>query len=228
MKVFETELAGKKFRLAIAIKVDDKKKGLAKTKKLKKDAGMLFVFDKEETVSMNMRDMNYSLDMLFLDKKFEVIAYHRMHKNDEMLHTDTKYVIEVNAGELSALPVGRNLDPGEDIKKYIAEENTDKNVIIKLGKDMSEYSIFKRGGKISPKEVDLKAIPEAMQVLNDTGIILMNITGGERIFSRKHTEKILKLAKDVSTGKEEPEKLGELMTEILHIQDTQKPEYVYE
>jgi hypothetical protein len=65
-----------------------------------------------------------------------------------------------------------------------------------------------------------------MQVLDDTGKILMNIVGGRRIFSIEHTERIGSSIKKVDRGEAEEEELGELMKQIIHKQNTQKPEYV--
>lgn len=62
-----------------------------------------------------------------------------------------------------------------------------------------------------------------MQVLDDTGKVLMNIRGGERIFSIPHTEQLIT---KVERGDAAPEQLGELMSKIIHIQNTQEPEYV--
>ena len=85
---------------------------------------------------------------------------------------------------------------------------------------------FKQGGTIKIYEEDIKADKNKMQVLDDTGKVLMNIAGGERIFSIKHTNQLVELAQKVKDGTAEEEELGELMSEIIDIQNTQKPEYV--
>ena len=54
----------------------------------------------------------------------------------------------------------------------------------------------------------------------------MNIRGGERIFSIPHTEQLIAMAKKVERGDAAPEQLGELMSKIIYIQNTQEPEYV--
>jgi hypothetical protein len=46
-----------------------------------------------------------------------------------------------------------------------------------------------------------------MQVLDDTGKVLMNIVGGERIFSIEHTEKLVALSKKVDRGEANEEEL---------------------
>jgi uncharacterized membrane protein (UPF0127 family) len=251
MKVIKTKLRGRDFRLAVATTKKERKQGLSDTKKLKKDAGMLFVFKKPREVTMNMYKMNYPLDMVFTDSNWNVVEYKRMHPGEDIyVDSKVKYVIEVNAGSLSALPIGLDLNPDEEFIEFVndvdaeadedteevkeveqpkAKEESAKNIIIKLTDDeVDKHPVFKRGGKIQPKEKGLKINPHAMQVLDDTGVVLMNITGGERIFSRKHTEQLIQLAKDVKKGKRSKKELGEAVKEILHIQDTQDPEYVYE
>jgi uncharacterized membrane protein (UPF0127 family) len=43
------------------------KEGLANKPALGKNKGMLFDFKKEQKVTMNMKDMNYPLDMIFIN-----------------------------------------------------------------------------------------------------------------------------------------------------------------
>jgi len=254
MKVFKAKLNGKEFKLAVAVKDEDKTKGLSDTKKLKKDAGMLFVFDKEQKVVFNTMKMNYPIDMLFLDADWNVVDYVIGYPKRNMFSSGVKYVIEVNAGEMPA-QIGTNLAPGEDIEDYVSkldvenrmeskeisdtdkdkkkeekseEKEKPKNIIVAV-LDTPEMELFRNGGKvIRPKEDKIKAKPGHMQVLDDEGTILMNITGGERIFSRIHTKKIVSSAKKVKNGEMTPEEFGEILAEIIHIQDNQKPEYVYE
>lgn len=85
---------------------------------------------------------------------------------------------------------------------------------------------FKRGGSIQMYEEDVIAKKGFLQVLDDTGKVLMNIRGGERIFSIPHTEQLIAMAKKVARGDAAPEQLGELMSKIIYIQNTQEPEYV--
>lgn len=269
MKVIHEKIRGKEFRLAIATTEKERRKGLSNTTNLKKDAGMLFIFDKPEKVTMNTHKMNYSLDMVFLDADWRVLEYSRMHEGKDIsVNKDVKYVIEVNAGALTALPEGFDIEPSEDLSTYVrdvedtrephsnlydlkeseeehknsesnekaelSEEETeveeeDKNIIVKFtDSEVGQLEVFKRGGRIQPEERDILMNKNAMQVLDDEGIILMNILGGERIFSREHTEELVKLARDVRKGKREAKELGGVLKKILHKQDTQDPQYVYE
>ena len=219
-------LNGKEFTVTVVSDVDDMIKGLSDTDTLDSGHGMLFDFDKPQEVTMNMVKMKYPLDMIFIDGEGEVIAVESMEPGDNYVtKKGVKYVLEVNKGE------GKGLIPD---KKVVKE---DKGAVEKkeLGGNFlvsTEYlpqnmtAKFKSGGKIGIKEDIVKARPGMMQVLDDKGRVLMNIKGGERIFSIKHTEKLIEYAKKVENGEAPPEELGSLIKEILHIQDTQEPEYV--
>jgi hypothetical protein len=102
-----------------------------------------------------------------------------------------------------------------------------KNVICNvsmLPTDLNQR--FKKGGSIALYEEEVTAKKGFLQVLDDTGKVLMNIKGGERIFSIPHTEQLVAMAKKVDRGDASPEQLGALMAKIIHIQDTQEPEFV--
>jgi hypothetical protein len=115
-----------------------------------------------------------------------------------------------------------DVDIIEDVK------NT-KNIIVNIPEGIQEeFEVFKRGGNIKPIEDKIKLKKDHMQVLDDKGTILMNIIGGERIFSRKHTQQLVDMAKKVKQGTATSAELGKLMNSILEIQNTQEPEYVYE
>ena len=273
MKVLKTKLRGKEFTLAIANKDADLKTGLSKTGKLKRGAGMMFVFDKAEPQAMNMYKMKYALDMIFLDSNWKVLEYSRMHPGEDVyVDKDIKYVVEVNAGELSAVPIGDTMRPSDDTLKYLdtlspkeeekpedvltedsidtnedkvkdkkesksekkdidskVDEDEPQNIIVNINRDELKTSeVFARGGRITPKENKVKTKAGHMQVLDDDGIILMNIQGGERIFSREHTDQLLSLVDKIKKGKASKKELGQLMAKIVDIQNKQQPEYVYE
>jgi len=250
MKIFTPKIRGRKFKLAVATNQKDKVKGLSGTKNLKPDAGMMFLFDGKSPVTMNTYKMKYSLDMVFLDKDYKVVESVLINPKKEItVDKDVKYVLEFNAGTMPTfVGMGLGFEDAEDLDKYLEkeeermsededeeEDNEEKpkdeedvkNVITSSKK---EIHAFKRGGKVSIKTIEreLKAKDGAMQVLDDEGVILMNIIGGERIFSRVHTKELVSMAKKVADGSLAPEKLGKRVKEIIDIQNTQDPEYVYE
>lgn len=67
-----------------------------------------------------------------------------------------------------------------------------------------------------------------MHVLDENGKVQTNIEGDERIFSRKHTAKLLELAEKAHSSEADNDykKLGMAMMRMIDKQDTQEQEYV--
>lgn len=242
MRLYSLKIGDKKFKVAAVSTEEDMKKGLSGSKKLKKGYGMLFDFKESRTAIMNMKDMKYDLDMLFINSDMEVIRAVTITKDAKDIYTpNTKYVLEINAGEGKGT-MREKIEPCDGLQKILSNEHVEKeeheekhehhkessmNIIIKIDTvPASMKERFKKGGTIDMIEKDVKADHKKMQVLDDEGKILMNIAGGERIFSIKHTEALVEMAEKIERGEATEKELGELMTEIITTQDTQKPEYV--
>lgn len=73
--------------------------------------GMLFVFDKEQITSFWMKDMNFDLDMIWLNSDFKILhieknakanSYNAKNPNASQFftsgNTPAKYVLEINGG----------------------------------------------------------------------------------------------------------------------------------
>ena len=237
MRLYTLEVGNKEFKVAVVSSEADMRKGLSGAKKMKKRHGMLFDFKKSQTVTMNMRNMNYGIDMLFIDPDLKVKnAVSLMPDADDITVDDVRFVLEVNKGEGEGtvnekvkmceclLAETEQSEPEPDEKEQPVMTT---NIIVRIETvptDMKE--MFKRGGTIKMYEEDIKIDKDKMQVLDDKGRVLMNIAGGERIFSIKHTEALVKMAKKVNAGEASEEELGKLMAEIIEIQNNQKPEYV--
>lgn len=243
MKLYSIKIGNKEFKVAPVGCAKKMKKGLSGSEKLKEGKGMLFNFREPRMATMNMQNMNYSIDMIFIDADMEVTRVStRKPGSADISESDTLYVVEVNAGEGHRLR-GKKVVFGKaliDIMEEHEEKHEEKqehreghnhapgvNIIIKIEtvpQEMKER--FKNGGTINLIEEDVKAIHNKMQVLDDEGKVLMNISGGERIFSIGHTQKLVSLAESVKAGEVSPEELGKAMKEILTIQNTQDPQYV--
>ena len=67
-----------------------------------------------------------------------------------------------------------------------------------------------------------------MKVLAPDGSTQMELEGGERIFSRKNTKTLIKMAKRAYSSEldKDYKALGKKVFKYLHIQDTNTPEYV--
>lgn len=240
MRLYTLKVGDKKFRVAVVSSDEDMKKGLSGNRKLKKGYGMLFNFKEPRTAIMNMKDMEYDLDMLFIDGNMKVVRAVTITKDAKDIYTpNTKYVLEINAGE-GKDTLNKYIEPEEALQEVLGsdapkEEHKSEdetkightNIIIRIDTiPVSMNERFKKGGTIELIEEDIKADNKKMQVLDDKGKVLMNISGGERIFSIKHTEALVSLAEKVERGEADEKELGKLMSEIIDIQDTQKPEYV--
>ena len=81
------------------------------------DRGMIFVFDRERTLSFWMRNTIIPLDIAYLDKNGVVVSIHTMAPLDDRpgqysSARPAKYAIEVNADRFKSL----NLKPGDRIE----------------------------------------------------------------------------------------------------------------
>lgn len=246
MSLYSLKIGDKEFRVAIVDTEKAMKDGLAGKPRLGKDKGMLFNFKEPQNVTMNMQKMMHPIDMIFICGGLKVIDVRSMKPGDaDTSCDDCLLVLEVRKGEgkgLEGLEVEINPEMHKalghkgsyedmheaDKKEKPKKEQPAVNIIINVGgiTQPSMENMFKKGGSFKIYEDQVKAKKEAMQVLDDTGKILMNIVGGERIFSIKHTEKLVSLAKKVDLGEAKEEELGELMAEIIEVQNTQEPEYV--
>lgn len=91
--------------------------GLSFTKKLEENAGMLFIFEQPGVKNFWMRDMNYNIDIIWIDENKTVTGfqenadknsynskypeYSRIYRSP----TNTKYVLEVATGTIQNLNI---------------------------------------------------------------------------------------------------------------------------
>ncbi|HYC00572.1 MAG TPA: DUF192 domain-containing protein [Candidatus Limnocylindrales bacterium] len=89
-------------RVELALTRDDQARGLMWRKELAADAGMLFVFDKDEERSFWMRNTPLPLDILYIrsDGVIDSIAANTRPYSEESIPSKgpARYVLEVNAG----------------------------------------------------------------------------------------------------------------------------------
>ena len=90
------------FQVEIADSKEEQIKGLSDRDKLDKDIGMLFVFDQAEEQCLWMKDMNFSVDMVWANKQRKIIKIIENVSPDtypeSFCQEDTKYVLEFNRG----------------------------------------------------------------------------------------------------------------------------------
>ena len=66
-------IKGKTYDLWIADNEKKRRQGLKKIKSLSPRQGMLFIFDNEVISSFTMKDVNFNLEIIFLDRRMNVI-----------------------------------------------------------------------------------------------------------------------------------------------------------
>ena len=91
------------FRVELAVTPEQQEKGLMFRKSLRKNTGMLFVFDSDQLRFFWMKNTYIPLDLVFITSKLEVASIFRRAKPfDETTIPSTlpaRYVLEINAGE---------------------------------------------------------------------------------------------------------------------------------
>ncbi|MEK7552225.1 MAG: DUF192 domain-containing protein [Patescibacteria group bacterium] len=97
------DLEGVKVKAEVVKSPEDLARGLSFRESLEKDRGMLFVFENLDYYSFWMKDMKFSLDIIWLDKNFSVVHIEKFVKpetfpNSFKPNVLSKYVLEVNAG----------------------------------------------------------------------------------------------------------------------------------
>ena len=108
----EAVLAGRPFTIELAITSQERQRGLSNRDSLPADAGMLFVFETERTLSFWMKNTLIPLDILFIDGEQRIVDIRTMQPEPGTLdHQLTRYVsaepamyaLEVNAGVVEEL-----------------------------------------------------------------------------------------------------------------------------
>jgi uncharacterized membrane protein (UPF0127 family) len=103
-------VGGHRIRVVVAITPAQQQRGLMHRTKLDEDAGMLFVYDTERTLSFWMRDTLIPLSIAFIDGDLVVRDIQDMASLDDKTHHVSKvpamYALEVNRGWFERHDVG--------------------------------------------------------------------------------------------------------------------------
>lgn len=93
--------------------------------------------------------------------------------------------------------------------------------------EVNQNSGIQPGDELDEIDDDDLNIP-TMKVLAPDGSTQMELEGGERIFSRKNTRTLIKMAKRAYSSRADKDykALGKKVFKYLHTQDTNTPEYV--
>ena len=115
-RVVPLKTAAKTYQLQLADTQEKQSLGLSKRKSIGGD-GMLFPYSKPQKLCFWMKDMNFAIDMLWLDANKQVIKLQPKVSPDTYpqttyCQTDAQYVVELDSGEAakSGIAIGTTLD----------------------------------------------------------------------------------------------------------------------
>lgn len=196
------KIGEKTYKVQVARTPEERATGLSNVNKLPKDEGMLFEYPEvQESVQYTMEDTSIPLDIVFIDEYGEVVKKSSAKKFSKtpIEAEDVLYVLEVN--------INSGINIGDVIEELESEEDSEEDF-------SDEEKEIISGNK--------------MLVLDSNGDVQYKLEGGERIFSRIITRKMIKqalTAYKLDTD-EEYKKLGKLVFKELQAQDSREAEYV--
>lgn len=157
------EINNKQYIVEEAKTKEEKSKGLSNRESLDDNSGMLFYFDKPQTVSFWMKDTLIPLDIIFIDEDEEVISVKKGNPKDttSLIEDNVKYVLELNQD--SGVKVGNELE-------FIDDEEDSEYVMQVLAPDGTSQMNLKGGERIvSRKEtkIIIKKAKKAKELESD-------------------------------------------------------------
>jgi uncharacterized membrane protein (UPF0127 family) len=110
------------FKTRVAKTLDEREKGLSGTSTLREDQALLFVFGTDAKWGIWMKDMNYPIDIVWLNKDKKVVyivknAPPESYPDEKFIpKEDARYVVEVLAGmaDKKAIKIGEKASFDED------------------------------------------------------------------------------------------------------------------
>lgn len=214
MKQINIKVADKTYNVSIAQTEEEKEQGLMGVETLPENQGMLFDYtDNPQTeLSFWMKDTLIPLDIVFINNQGIVTAVAQgepLSEEQILCEADEDelifYVLEVNVN--SGIKEGDKFEMSQ-------EEAEDLELVDEEGRPIDEEP--------SDEEVN------QMYLLDPNGNKIALIEGGSRIFSRKNTKVLIKLAKQANRTKEDSDykKLGKTIFKFLDVQDSNEDEFV--
>lgn len=146
--------------------------------------------------------------MLFIFEEPQTVG---MWMKDTLIPLDIIFINE----DLEVISVHEGKPEDETI---IEEDNV--NYVL----EVNQNSGIKKGDELDFQEEELPT----MKVIGPNGEVQMELSGGERIFSRKNTRTLIKMAKkaDLTKSDSDYKRLGNKMFSYIKQQDNREPEYV--
>lgn len=121
------EIGNKRYKVKIAETEQEKEKGLQGITELPENEGMLFIYDKPQTVGFWMDKTLIPLDIVFIDEDQDVISIYTGKPNDKTIaeEDNVKYVLEVNANS--------SIEEGDTLEFIDSDEKPPMQVIASDG-----------------------------------------------------------------------------------------------
>ena len=202
MKQINIKVADKTYNVSIAQTEEEKEQGLMGVETLPENQGMLFDYtnDPQTEISFWMKDTLIPLDIVFINNQGVVTA---VAQGEPM--SEEQILCEADEDELIF---------------YVLEVNVNSG--IKEGDRFEMSQEEAEDSELSDEEVS------QMYLLDPNGNKIALIEGGSRIFSRKNTKVLIKLAKQANRTKEDSDykKLGKTIFKFLDVQDSNEDEFV--
>lgn len=100
--IVNINIFGRQIKARIADSAGEREKGLSSQKSLKSDEGILFVFDKSGYYGFWMKEMNFPIDIIWIDENWKVIGINKNLKPESYPKIyyppkPVKYVLEISA-----------------------------------------------------------------------------------------------------------------------------------
>ncbi|MFA5778185.1 MAG: DUF192 domain-containing protein [Candidatus Paceibacterota bacterium] len=97
------KIAGQNIKVDLALTKETQQQGLSGRSELKEDEGMLFIFNHEGLYSFWMKDMNFPIDIIWINKNLEVVDMKKnvlpeSYPENFVPKENAKYVLEIVAG----------------------------------------------------------------------------------------------------------------------------------
>lgn len=134
-------IGDKTYKCKVARTEEEQRKGLMGVENLPEDEGMLFVWDKEETHYMWMKNCSIPLDQIGINEDEEVTIVYPAEPNNEtqIPFAKTKYILEVNKGS--------GIEEGDELDIEGLEEDDNSEYTMKVLDPNGDVQMKLKGGE---------------------------------------------------------------------------------
>lgn len=103
-------LGGKTYFVGVAKTETEREKGLSGVKSLSENHGKLFIFERSDKYGFWMKDMNFSIDIIWISSDFKIVGLQKSLSPEtypQVYYPDApaQYVLEISADESEKLNV---------------------------------------------------------------------------------------------------------------------------